>query len=93
MQHLLPIPDPEDGTLDLDSVKIQFTPGLNEPKVDIQKVGGKGLCGDISGGFYYDDPKAPTRLILCPASCEMIHGGTENASVRVLLGCNKPPAQ
>lgn len=92
-EYLLPIPDPKDGTLDLDSVKIQFTPGLNEPKVDIQKVGSKGLCGDISGGFYYDDPTAPTRLILCPASCEMIHGGTENASVRVLLGCIKPPAQ
>ncbi|MFS8067621.1 MAG: hypothetical protein ACMG6S_14755, partial [Byssovorax sp.] len=92
-EYLLPIPDPKEGKLDFDSVKIQFTPGLNEPKVDIQKVGSKALCGDISGGFYYDDPTTPTRLILCQASCNLIHSGTENASVRVVLGCIKPPAQ
>ena len=42
------------------------------------------------GGFYYDDPKEPKRIILCPASCTDVKEGTAEAKVNVFLGCIKP---
>lgn len=90
-EFILPIPDPKEGTLDLDSVVVEFTPGLNEDPVSINKVESFALCGEISGGFYYDNAINPERIVLCPASCELVKSGTKNASVRVVLGCIEPP--
>ena len=43
-------------------------------------------------GLYFDDNVDPTQITLCPASCEAVQEGTENASVQVVLGCIEPPA-
>jgi Mg-chelatase subunit ChlD len=41
---------------------------------------------DSSGGWYYDDPKAPTSIELCSATCTTIaHDPT--AGVQILVGC------
>jgi len=92
-EYILPVPKPSEGQLDTESVEVVFTPGLNDPPVSIQKVTDPSLCGDISGGFYYDDPSAPTRIVLCPASCDLIKGGSQSATVKVVLGCIQPPPQ
>lgn len=90
-EYILPVPDPAEGTLDFNSVAVEYTPGINEPSETISKVGGLADCGEISGGFYYDDPADPTRIILCPASCQLVQSGTESAQVEVVLGCILPP--
>jgi hypothetical protein len=90
-EYVLPVPDPTEGTLDFESVKVEFVPGLNEPAQDIKKVAAPISCGEISGGFYYDNAVPPSRIILCPASCDLVRSGTENAEVRVVLGCIMPP--
>lgn len=90
-EYVLPIPDPSEGTLDFDSVAVRYTPGINEPAEIIPKVASVVDCGEISGGFYYDDPQSPTRILLCPASCALVQSGTENAQVDVVLGCILPP--
>lgn len=90
--YLLPEVPPSEGTLDPTSVSVKFTPGINEPPVTINQVPALGDCGEISGGFYFDDNTDPTKVTLCPASCETVQDGTENASVQVVLGCIEPPA-
>jgi hypothetical protein len=90
--YVLPEVPPSEGTLDPASVSVKFIPGINEPPVAIGKVDALGDCGEISGGFYFDDNADPTQVTLCPASCESVQEGTENASVQVVLGCIEPPA-
>jgi hypothetical protein len=90
-EYVLPIPSPSEGTLDFDSVGVEYIPGINEPAEPVERVDGASDCGEISGGWYYDDPAEPSRIILCPASCELVQSGTENAEVRVVLGCITPP--
>lgn len=52
------------------------------------KVSGPTACGPV-GGWYYDNDAAPTRVLLCPASCTraqtLVSGGA--ASVSVEFGC------
>lgn len=92
-EYLLPIPAPSEGTLDFDSVSVEYVPGLNEPAEEVSRVDGPGDCGELSGGFYYDDNDEPQRIVLCPASCDLVQSGTENAEVRVVLGCILPPPE
>ena len=42
-------------------------------------------CDDARGGWYFDDPGAPSRLIACARSCaELTENGGE---VKVVVGC------
>jgi hypothetical protein len=38
-------------------------------------------------GWYYDDPAAPTRVVLCPAACQTVAAG---GSVDIAFGCRPP---
>lgn len=88
-EYLLPTPDAEKGVLDPGSVDIDFTAGPNDPPVKIRRVDGPDKCGAVAGGFYYDNPTEPKRIILCPSSCEDVRKGTSAAKVDVFLGCIK----
>jgi hypothetical protein len=90
-EYALPLPPPEKGILDLDSVVFEFTAGANDPKVGVRRVADKAACGATTGGYYYDDPKAPKRVILCPASCDDVRGGTAEAKIELAFGCIKRP--
>lgn len=56
-------------------------PGKTTPFV---KVSAKAAC--VNGGWYYDDEAHPSKIQLCPASCEQAKQDP-NAEVQVLLGC------
>jgi hypothetical protein len=43
-------------------------------------------CDPVSGGWYYDNNASPTKIILCPASCQMVQAD-QNGKVDILLGC------
>jgi hypothetical protein len=45
-------------------------------------------CHPDLGGWYYDDPNAPTRILTCPKSCDKIKA-TTNGSVAVAFGCKR----
>jgi hypothetical protein len=78
------IPTPTSGqTLDYGLVNVDFIEGAN--KTRIYKVADATACG-TGAGWYYDNATAPTRLILCPASCATAQAAM-NASVEVQLGC------
>ena len=39
-----------------------------------------------SGGWYYDNPTSPTKLLLCPATCNTVKADAK-ASINILMGC------
>jgi hypothetical protein len=47
-------------------------------------VGNAAACDAARGGWYYDDPQAPKRIVSCPATCESFADAVE---VNVVLGC------
>jgi hypothetical protein len=44
--------------------------------------GGLPDCG-AAGGWYYDNPQNPTKIIMCPTTCDEVQGG----KVTVVFGC------
>ncbi len=88
-EYVVPTPDASKGTVDPSSVEIEFTAGTNDEPQKFKRVDSEAQCGATTGGFYYDDPKNPKRIILCPASCEDVRGGTAEAKLDVVLGCIK----
>lgn len=65
--------------------------GLNKVNVEITPAGGQPMTVPYdetcaTDGWKYDDPTAPTKIILCPSTCANVKSqdGTE---LQVLLGC------
>jgi len=86
---VLEIPPPPQGeTLDVDKVNVQLVSG-NDATV-VPGVGSEADCGG-GEGWYYDDPVAPTHVVLCPTSCEQaqqLAGPKQPGKVEVLFGCD-----
>jgi hypothetical protein len=80
------IPPPPDGeALDPNAVNVHFTGSSGQTQV-IYGVNAPSECTDQYGGWYYDDPTHPTRVIACPQSCQVMQADL-NARVEVLFGC------
>jgi hypothetical protein len=75
------VPEPDAGqSLDLGMVNVRYVDPEDE-EYDIYYADGVADCDPAVGGWYYDDPISPTRLVLCPATCERI-----TAEVHGVLG-------
>lgn len=83
----LAIPTPEAGTLDPGKVNVQLD--SQGQKQLLYKVKDASACG-AGGGWYYDDDTSPTKVILCPTSCDQAQQevqSTGNATLSVVFGC------
>jgi uncharacterized protein YegL len=80
------IPPPPDGQeLDPDEVNFSYTPkGTGMPKI-LLRADNLDACNN-QPGWYYDNANAPTKIILCPASCATVQADTK-AKVEALFGC------
>ena len=79
------IPDPPEGQqLDPTEVNVKF--GKDGIAETIYNVPSETECDDTLGGWYYDDPTQPTRVIACPSTCDEV-SSTENGIVEILFGC------
>ena len=78
------MPEPDMGEIDIDLVNVQLTPegGM---KQTIPQVSSAGECS-AAGGWYYDDPVNPSRIILCPQTCEEVKA-LSMATINIVLGC------
>ncbi|MBI5487018.1 MAG: VWA domain-containing protein [Deltaproteobacteria bacterium] len=77
------LPDPPAGmALDPGLVNLDYTPegGATE---SIPRVADPGACPAM--GWYYDDLVAPTQILLCPETCDILR--TDSGSVDVAFGC------
>lgn len=79
------VPEPPEGeTLDPNKVNVTFTPaGETEALPPFPRVPGAGDCGS-EGAWYYDDPSAPARILLCPEACDLAASG---GKLDIALGC------
>lgn len=88
----LAIPEvPMGMVLDASRVNVEIATGASTVRPG--KVANVGAC-PASGGWYYDNDRAPTRITLCPASCESAQSAVRAGSttaVRVLFGCQTIP--
>ncbi len=79
------IPQPTGGQLlDLTKLNVQVT--LAGVQTILTYGTSQATCDPVNGGWYFDDPTTPTKILLCPATCNAITGKAD-ALVDVLLGC------
>lgn len=80
-----------DAPIDPSKVNVSYIPnGKRSPTRVPQVFKGDPKNCDSSGGWYYDDPMAPTTIKLCGATCEALSAG----SIQVEFGCDtveQPP--
>jgi hypothetical protein len=81
-------PDPQNGEMfDKGKVNVTYTTGGQTTKVG--KANNMAECPP-AGGWYYDNEDAPTKILVCPATCTAIQS-TPDVDVSVLLGCASEP--
>lgn len=83
----LAIPRPDGGVLDPEAVNVRVSDGTNQA-VMVPRVANEAACGSAAG-WYYDDPNTPSKVLLCPASCDAAQskGGETPPKIDVLFGC------
>ncbi len=80
------IPEPEEGkAIVYDQVNVSFTTPAG---IDyFANVGGAENCAMAGDkGWYYDNPDMPTRVRLCPSSCDSVRL-TQNSRIDIIFGC------
>lgn len=87
----LPMPQAAPGkVVDPTLVNVDYTPeggviGL------LGQVTSAATCG-AAGGWYYNDPSAPTQIVLCPSTCATVQADPV-AKIDIILGCQTEPAK
>ncbi len=79
------IPPNPGGPLVPAEVNLSYTPGGTGTPQDVLQVSGSGACG-ANSGWTFDDPSAPTMIMLCPTTCNTIKQDL-SPLVEVLFGC------
>jgi len=78
------VPDPPAGmTFDRDRVNVVHTPA-GGAGMTLPRVMSAAACG-AAQGWYYDDPAAPTRILLCPGTCDSVDSTA--GRIDIALGC------
>lgn len=85
------IPEPPEGeAFNKDEVNVEFIDGMGGT-LEIGYVDDPAACGGVTDGWYYDDPSNPTKIIVCPQTCDKIQG-FEMAEVAIKFQCPTIPA-
>lgn len=87
----IPIPTPPEGVF-FDASRINVFVREGDAADRVGRVPGVEGCDGARGGWYYDDPSAPTEVELCPASCARVQAapGVERG-VEIQFGCQSVP--
>jgi hypothetical protein len=80
------IPVPKQGPIDYAKVNVEYQPGNGGAPTLFSNVANAAACDPVTGGWYYDDPNQPTKILLCSASCNAVQSDAK-ATVEVVLGC------
>ncbi|HEX6274555.1 MAG TPA: vWA domain-containing protein [Polyangiaceae bacterium] len=79
------IPEPPADTMkiDYDEVQVTYTSAGGSLE-EVPRISDFSACSrNPNGGWYYDDPQAPTQILVCPCTCSRFEAGR----VDVALGC------
>jgi hypothetical protein len=78
------LPDGDGVEVQPDRVNLRHT-GVDGQQTTIGAVKDRESCDPAQGGWYFDDPDAPARIIACEQSCQRLN--ELSGEVKVLLGC------
>jgi hypothetical protein len=82
------IPKPTMGTIDFTKVNVRYNSAGGVE--DLIYVTSMDRCDPMRGGWYYDVQPAmgtPTRVRLCPATCDKVKMSAMSSSVQLRFGC------
>lgn len=82
-------PPPMGEMLDPKLVNVNYTPGGSGMKQPLPKADNIQDCG-VGPGWYYDNEMNPTKILLCPGSCNTVKSDS-SAKVDVAFGCSTIP--
>jgi Mg-chelatase subunit ChlD len=86
---VMPRPRDPSQTIDPTRVNVNYTPSGGGAPALVGGVNSAADCGSTDG-WYYDNPSAPTQIILCPATCATVQADP-NPQIQVVLGCARQP--
>jgi hypothetical protein len=84
LQCAYTIPDSMGKMPDFNKVNVRYTPGGGMSSI-IPKVANAGACA-MDEGWYYDNELAPTRILVCPATCDKF-AKAMGGKVEIEVGC------
>jgi hypothetical protein len=76
--------------VDINQVNLTYAPPGSPDAQRVYYAQDPSVCDPAQGGWYYDDPAAPTRIVLCPATCNVV-SSQQGGRVSVVLGCPTEP--
>lgn len=76
---------PTSDASDPTKVAVTFTP-KGAAAQTLTQVTDESKCASIPNGWYYDNAAAPTKIILCPSTCQTANASPE-AKLQALVGC------
>ena len=78
------IPTPADGSVDPTKVNVRVTLPA-QAATDLLNVADASACATGVQTWYYDNPSAPTRVVMCPSTCDALHqqGAKNRAGFRL----------
>jgi len=82
----MPMTDDMGKKVDPDKVNVTYTPGDGGKTETLTEVDDMSKCNG-KDGWYYDNPKMPTMINLCPATCMKVQAD-DKAEIDILLGCS-----
>lgn len=80
----IPLPQPKAGQ-SIDPTRVNVNVTNNGTQSTLPQVADATGCA-ATPGWYYDDGFSPTRIILCPATCDAVTVDV-SATLDILLGC------
>jgi hypothetical protein len=83
-EYQIPVP-PTGETFDSNLVNLRYT-SADGGIASIRGVSDMSACG-TGGGWFYDNASSPTKIELCPSSCDLVGAATGTAHVDVAYGC------
>jgi hypothetical protein len=80
----VPIPEPEAGEkLNLGKVNLDFV--HSDAAATVEQLYRNDQCA--GAGWHYDDPSAPTQIVLCPVTCTTVQSDARGR-LELELGCD-----
>ncbi len=80
------IPEPGEGEeFEPTKVNVEYTPGGSSSSEQLPQANDEADCAG-GPGWYYDNPTAPTKITLCPASCALVQADS-GAKITFVFGC------
>lgn len=77
---------PNAGQVDPNQIDVDYLPNGMTPATTLVEVTNANACTGAANEFYFDDPVAPSEVIMCQATCNTVRADP-SAQVEIVGGC------